>query len=181
MPTIKNCIAALTFCCALSFSAHAFAEEAGSSILQSVTNHLSDIWNNGKYEFMFPVRSYHSPLSYSAEKRKEYNEKAVGLGFGKYIQPTPDRRYGLAFMTFQDSFNKPEPTIYYSWQALWCEDKDLRPTAGFIAGFTFRDNYSWIPVPGAAPTVGVDYKAVSAEVLYVPFFDVFLAWLTVRF
>jgi len=168
----------LFMCCmATSLS----AEEEDVSTYQSIKTHLSRILNDGKYEFLLPINTYHSPLSYSSEKRKDYNERPWGAGIGKYIEPTPDRRYGLAAMTFQDSFNKPEPTFFYSWQALWREGKDFRPSLGFIAGITFRENYHWIPVPGAAPTIGFDYKSFSVNTLYVPGFDVFLTWLSWRF
>jgi len=155
--------------------------EAESSLYQSVKNHLGDIWDNGLYQILFPIHTYHSPLTYNSEKRKKYNENPWGGGIGKYIEPEPNRRYGLSFMTFQDSFNKPEPTFFYSWQHLWRAGKDFRPTAGFVAGITFRENYHWLPIPGAAPTIGLEYKSFSIDTLYVPGFDVFLTWLTWRF
>ena len=158
----------------------AYAEETDVSMWQFVQNHIKDIWN-GQYELLVPINTFHSPLTYSSEKRKDYNDRPWGIGIGKYIEPTPNRRYGLAAMTFQDSFNKPEPTFFYSWQHLWRTGKDFRPSLGFAAGITFRDNYHWIPVPGAAPTIGFEYKSFSIDTLYVPGFDVFLTWLTLRF
>ncbi len=165
-------------------SVYSYAQEDSeteTSLYQSVKNHFCNIWNSDQYEFLFPINTYHSPLTYSKEKRKDYNERPWGFGIGKYIEPTPNRRYALAFMTFQDSFNKPEPSFFYSWQHLWRAGKDFRPTVGFMAGITFRDNYHWIPVPGAAPTIGFEYKSFAIDTLYVPGFDVFLTWLTWHF
>ena len=170
-------------CCFIIFLAMstANAEEDTPSLYQSLTDHFSSIWNDGKYQFLLPVQTIHSPLTYSSEKRKDYNDNPWGFGIGKYIEPTPDRRYGLSVLTFQDSFNKPEPSLFYSWQTLWRAGKDFRPSLGFVAGITFRDNYHWIPVPGAAATIGFEYKSFSIDTLYVPGFDVFLTWLTWRF
>ena len=157
------------------------AAETETSLFQFLKDHFSNIWNDGKYLVQVPIHTYHSPLTYDADKRKDYNENPWGFGIGKYIEPTPNRRYGFSAITFQDSFNKPEPTLFYSWQHLWRAGKDFRPTVGFVAGITFRDNYHWIPVPGAAPTIGLEYKSFSVDTLYVPGFDVFLTWLTWRF
>ena len=161
--------------------ANDIATEQESSLWDQATTHLKTIWNAGKWDMMLPFYTWHCPWRYSQEKRKEYNEFPWGIGIGKYIEPTPDRRYGFKVMTFQDSFNKPEPSVWYSWQALWREGKDFRPTLGFVAGITARENYHWIPVPGAAPVVGFDYKSMSVEALYLPGFDVVFTWLSWRF
>ena len=150
------------------------------SVWTEATNHLKDIWK-GNVQMVLPVHTWHNRWRYDHDKIREYNENPWGIGIGKYIEPTPDRRYGLLALTFQDSFNKPEPSAWYSWQALWREGKDFRPSLGFVAGLTCRENYNWIPVPGAAPTVGFDYKSFSVESLYIPGFDVLFTWLTWRF
>ena len=184
----KRCVFVTNLACLVSISTNLWAEETNAteettepSTFQLLADHLGSIWEEGNYKLLVPVHTYHSPLSYSSSKRKEYNENPWGIGIGKYFSPTPDKRYGLAAMTFQDSFNKPEPSFFYSWQTLWRTDKDFRPSVGFIAGITFRENYNWIPVPGAAPTIGFDYKSISVDTLYVPGFDVFLTWLTWHF
>ena len=132
-------------------------------------------------QIMLPVHTWHSRWRYDHDKIKEYNENPWGFGIGKYIEPTPDRRYGLLALTLQDSFNKPEPCVWYSWQALWGKEKDFRYSLGFVAGLTFREDFHWIPVPGMAPTIGLEYKSFSVESLYVPGFDVLFTWLTWRF
>ena len=144
------------------------------------SEHLKEIWN-GDLQLVLPVHTWHNRWRYDRDKIKEYNENPWGIGIGKYVEPTPDRRYGLLAITFQDSFNKPEPSVWYSWQALWREGKDFRPSLGFVAGLTCRKNYHWIPVPGIAPTIGFDYKSFSVESLYIPGFDVLFTWLTWRF
>lgn len=157
------------------------SEETLSSLWTQATDHLSYIWDEGRIEAVLPVHTWHNRWVYDHKKIKTYNENPWGFGLGKYVEPTEDRRYGIMAMTFQDSFNKPEPTIWYSWEALWRAGKDFRPSLGIVAGITFRDNYHWIPVPGAAPTLGFDYKSFSVQSLYVPGFDVLFTWLVWRF
>lgn len=172
-------------CCATPAWADGASDESASptdvSMWTLATNHIKSIWNDGGIEMLLPIYTWHCPWRYTREKINDYNEWPWGVGIGKYIEPTPDRRYGLVALTFQDSFNKPEPSVWYSWQALWREGKDFRPSLGFVAGVTCRHNYHWIPVPGAAPTVGFDYKSFSMEGLYVPGFDVVFTWMTWRF
>ena len=155
-------------------------EQADVSWWDQTVNHLKQIWD-GNIQLLVPVYTWHNRWRYDRDRIKKYNETPWGIGIGKYIEPTSDRRYGLSVLTFQDSFNKPEPSVWYSWQALWRTGKDFRPSLGFVAGLTCRENYHWIPIPGAAPTVGFDYKSFSVEALYVPGFDVLFTWLTWRF
>jgi len=145
------------------------------------TDHIKEIWDNGRLELALPVYTWHNRWCYDRDKIKDYNENPWGIGIGKYIEPTPDRRYGLLAMKLQDSFNKPELSTWYSWQKLWRPGQDFRPSLGFVAGITFRDNYNWLPIPGAAPTIGFDYKSFSVEALYIPGFDVLFTWLSWRF
>ncbi len=165
----------------LSLSVPAMAAEEEPSLYQSIKEHLATIWNSDRYELLVPINTFHNPMSYSAEKRKHYNNRPWGVGIAKYIQPQPDRRYALAAMTFQDSFNKPEPSFFYSWQMLWPHDKDFRLGFGLMGGITFRENYHWIPIPGIVPTLSFEFKSFSIDTLYVPGFDVALTWLTWRF
>ena len=169
------------FCFVFAPTIAAATGDQETSFFQSIRRHLCSIWTSDKYQVLLPINTFHNPMSYSAEKRRDYNERPWGIGIVKYAQPTPDRRYGLTAMTFQDSFNKPEPSFFYSWQMLWRAKKDFRPTLGIMAGITFRHNYNWIPVPGIVPSFGLEYKSFSVDTLYVPGFDVFLTWLTWRF
>ena len=165
----------------VSYAEEIPSESSDSPILGQAVSHLKEIWNDGRTEVLLPVYTWHNRSRYDSDKIKDYNEIPWGIGIGKYIEPTPDRRYGIAALTFQDSFNKPEPTIWYSWQTLWRAGKDFRPSLGFAAGITCRENYNWIPIPGAAPTFGFDYKSLSVEALYIPGFDVLFTWMTWRF
>lgn len=173
----------------LCFAMPAFADGTSTDtsevqdvpLLTQFADHLKNIWNDGNIDVMLPIYTWHCPWRYSHEKVKDYNKIPWGFGIGKYLEPTPDRRYGFKIMSFQDSFNKPEPTVWYSWEALWRAGKDFRPSLGFTTGITMRHNYHWIPVPGAAPTVGFDYKSFSMEALYIPGFDVLFTWLAWRF
>ena len=90
-------------------------------------------------------------------------------------------RHRLLALTFQDSFNVAQPTVGYSWQAVWRAEHVLRPTLGFATGITFRKTYHWIPLPAIIPAAGLDVGPLSLETTYLIGFDVLFTWVTWRF
>lgn len=166
-------------------SASAFSAESAVSSGQGWVDRFGEqvryVWDSGKTEIIAPVRTWHSRARYDKERIKRYNERPWGIGIGKYYTDESGNRHRLLALTFQDSFDKPEPTFAYTWQAVWREKQDFRPTLGFVSGITFRDNYHWIPVPFILPMLGFDYAAFSVEGVYIPVFDVAFTWVVWRF
>ena len=174
----------LVFMLVFFYSGGIKASETGGTlknVFSEWSNQISNIWYNGSMALIVPVNTWHNRLTYDHSKIKDYNERPWGIGLERYVYDENKDRHGLIAMTFKDSFNKPEPTFLYSYQKRWRKEKDFNPTLGIAAGITFRENYHWLPVPGAAPTFGFDYKSFSLECLYVPIFDVMLTWVTWRF
>ncbi|MBR5151881.1 MAG: hypothetical protein IKW71_03535 [Elusimicrobiaceae bacterium] len=148
---------------------------------QTCKDALVTTWTEGKLELIIPANTWHNRSHYTHEQIEKYNERPWGIGLAKtYIDPKANRHRLLA-LVFQDSFNRPEPTFGYSWQAVWRAEHILRPTLGFVAGVTFRDSYDWIPIPAAIPIAGVDIGPFSLETTYLLGFDVLFTWVTWRF
>ena len=148
---------------------------------QNCKGSLSDTWNQGRIELIVPVNTWHNRSHYSKDRIKNYNEHPWGGGLAKTYIDEKDNRHRLLALSFQDSFNNPEPTLGYSWQAVWRAEKIFRPTLGVIAGFTMRKDYNWIPIPAAIPTLGLDIGPFSVETTYVVGFDILFTWVTFRF
>ena len=152
-----------------------------NSFIQTCEQAISTTWQKGRLEIIVPINTWHNRASYSSEQIDNYNERPWGIGLAKTYVDEKQNRHRLLALTFQDSFDKPEPTFGYSWQTVWRAEQTLRPTFGFVAGFTLRDSYHWIPVPAAIPVVGLDIGAFSAETTYLIGFDVLFTWVTWRF
>ena len=152
-----------------------------NTFIQTSKQTISTIWNQGRVELIVPVNTWHNRSSYSSEQIRRYNERPWGIGLAKTYVDEKANRHRLLALSFQDSFNKPEPTMGYSWQTVWRVEHTIRPTLGFVAGVTFRDNYHWIPIPAAIPVVGLDIGPFSAETTYLLGFDVLFTWVTWRF
>lgn len=178
--------------CVLSFTCAAWA---GESAVNSETeeawwehwwSNIKTTWESDKIEGFLPINTWHNRWVYDHSKVHKYNERPWGAGIGKYRLDADGDRHRLAAMVFQDSHDKPEPTFVYSWQYLFRKDKTFRPTLGFMAGVTFRDDYNWLPIPAALPVVGFDIGDFSLETTYVPGLggnngNVLFTWITWRF
>lgn len=149
--------------------------------LQTSKDNLSTTWKEGRLELIVPVHTWHNRTHYTHEQIERYNENPWGIGLAKTYVDQRNNRHRLLALTFQDSFNKPEPTFGYSWQAVWRGEHTLRPTLGFVVGITLRDDYYWIPIPAAIPIAGLDVGPMSVETTYLLGFDVLFTWVTWRF
>ena len=152
-----------------------------NTFLQTCEQAISTTWQEGRLELIVPVNTWHNRSSYSHEQIDRYNERPWGVGLAKTYIDEKQNRHRLLALTFPDSFDKPEPTMGYSWQNVWRADSIIRPTLGFVAGITLRDNYHWIPLPAVIPVVGLDIGPFSAETTYLIGFDVLFTWVTWRF
>lgn len=152
-----------------------------STFTQTCKDTATSIWTQGRLELIVPVNTWHNRSSYSHEQIKDYNERPWGLGVAKTYIDEKSNRHRLLALTFQDSFNSPEPTFGYSWQAVWRAEHTIRPTLGVVAGFTFRHSYDWVPIPAAIPVAGLDIGPLSVETTYLLGFNVLFSWVTWRF
>ena len=148
--------------------------------VQTCENNLSATWEKGRLELLLPAHTWHNRWHYSHKQIESYNENPWGIGLAKTYEDA-QHRHRLFVLTFQDSFNKPEPTFGYSWQLIWLAEHTVRPTLGVVAGFTLRENYHWIPLPAAIPIAGLDIGPLSLETTYLIGFDVLFSWVTWRF
>ncbi len=152
-----------------------------STFVQTCKDRVATTWKQGRLELIIPVNTWHNRSHYSHEQIEEYNERPWGGGLALAYTDERANRHRLLALVFQDSFNSPEPTFGYSWQAVWRAEHTIRPTLGFVAGVTFRNSYDWVPIPAAIPVVGVDIGPLSLETTYLLGFDVLFSWVTVRF
>lgn len=152
-----------------------------NSFTQTAKDNIVTTWKQGRLELIVPANTWHNRASYNREQIDSYNERPWGAGLAKTYTDERDNRHRLLALVFLDSFKQPEPTMGYSWQAVWWADHTVRPTLGFVAGITLRDSYDWIPIPAVIPVVGIDIGPFSAETTYLIGFDVLFSWVTLRF
>ncbi len=85
-----------------------------NSFTQTCKETLSTTWHEGRLELLVPVHAWHNRVRFSHEQIESYNEDPWGIGLAKTYVDERFHRHRLFAMTFQDSHNKPEPTMGYS-------------------------------------------------------------------
>ena len=141
-----------------------------TSFFSGAKKTFCNILRSKDYSLIIPVNTWHNRLFYDKEKINSYNERPWGLGFSKDYIDKNDNRHSLFFLKFQDSHNKSEPFLGYSYTARWAlnKKKDFYFLAGGILGLTAREEYNYIPFPAPLPIIGFEYKRLVLENTYIP-------------
>lgn len=132
-------------------------------------NQLAKTYREGKSELYVPLRTHHLRFAYDREKIDQYNEKPLGLGYGRGYYDERGNWHGVYVMGFQDSHAKPEWMLGYSWKAMWGERSGWQTGLGYTAFVTTRSDIGhYTPIPGVLPVAAISYRNFSLEGTYVP-------------
>jgi len=129
---------------------------------------LAQTWPANNYELYIPINVWHNRNYYSSEKIDQYNENPWGFGIGKYRYDNDGDWHSLYIMAFLDSHKKIEPIAGYGFQKMWRPNENLRLGAGYTVGLTVREDYNYLPIPVAAPTLSIEYQQLAIQSSYIP-------------
>jgi palmitoyl transferase len=121
------------------------------------------LWNEGSTDLYLSGRYWHAPWGFSAEKRAEYNNWALGGGYGRTLTDELGNQRMLYALVVQDSFKQPMYLAGYGWLARWKLPADLRLGVGYsIAIVSNGAATGYIPFPAPVPlvTFGTDKAAL---------------------
>jgi palmitoyl transferase len=160
---------------AASLHAHAEGDDAAATgddtpgIGTRVYRSLAKTWNEGNDNIMIPFHVYHMRFAYTPEKIASYNEQAWGIGYGRGRYDDSGNLHGLYLMTFLDSHKNQEPIAGYAYQLMWGEREGFHAGVGGAVFLTARlDIMHYVPFPGAAPLVSINYNRFTTNVAYIP-------------
>lgn len=150
--------------------AFANTDSSQESYSSTIKRTICNILKSDDYSLIIPVNTWHNRLTYDKEKIDSYNERPWGIGFSKDYIDKKDNRHSLFVLKFQDSHNRWEPFLGYSFSARWAmnKKKDFYLLAGGILGITAREEYNYIPFPAPLPLFGLEYKRLVVESTYIP-------------
>ena len=140
-------------------------------------NRLGLVWDSPTWDLYIPAYTWHNRLMYDKKDTDRYNENPWGLGLGRSMFDEEGDWHTLYAIGFMDSYNKFEPMVGYGFLKYWYigddtgrnSDSDaLRLGLGYTVGLTARENYDYIPLPLALPMVGLEYKKVGIQAVYIP-------------
>ena len=139
------------------------------SWLNTACRHVVDTYSKGNTGILVSGFAWHTPWTWTAEKRAEENQNAWGGGLARYVEhPDGDTEtvYGLIF---SDSHSKPEYNLGYAWNTYWGERSGIQGGLGYTVMLVARsDIANGFPFPAVLPLVSVRYSSVTVYTTYIP-------------
>ena len=139
--------------------------------VNSACRKLVDTYRNGDNDLMISGYSWHTPWTWTAEKRAEENEAAWGGGWGRTVEKENGDTDSIFFTVFSDSHRKPEYNLGYAWNTYWGPRSGVQGGLGWTAFIMARSDIAngW-PFPAVLPLASVRYDRVTVYATYIPNF-----------
>ena len=130
---------------------------------------LVDTYKNGNNEVLVSGFAWHTPWTWTSERRAEENQYAWGGGWAR----SADRENGdtdtVYFLIFSDSHYEPEYNLGYAWTTWWRPRDSLQPGLGYTLMLISRqDIWGGVPFPAILPLVSLRYDKVTVFSTYIP-------------
>ncbi len=136
------------------------------------------IIREGSTALVLPVYTEHPRWDY--DNRSQENGYPWGGGLARTVVDSRGNERLAYAILFSDSHYEPEPFLGYGWLARWnLGHSGIHVGAGYLAGLTFRQDYSWVPIPAPLPLVKAGTDRFGIYATYIPFSNVAFFFTTV--
>ena len=143
-------------------------------------NGMHDLIENGRTGLLVPAYTNHPAWDY--DNRYEENGYPFGAGITRGIIDERGNERMMYLMFFRDSHYEIEPIMGYAWVARYpIANTGFHLGAGYTAGLTFRQDYSWVPIPVPLPLVSAGTDWFNVYATYIPFSNVFFFFSKIEF
>ena len=130
---------------------------------------LVDTYQQGRNDVYLSGYTWHTPWTWTAEKRAEENANAWGLGVGRSREQADGDTDLVYALVFADSHKNPEWNVGYAWNTYWGPRRGLQVGLGYTAAIVVRtDIAKGLPFPVVLPLGSVRYDRVSLFGTYIP-------------
>ncbi len=164
-------VAAIVLC--LAASAPARAAECADlwDWLDKACRRLVDTYEYGGNEVLVSGYAWHTPWTWTAERRAEENSNAWGGGWGRTVERENGDTDTVYALVFSDSHSKPEYNVGYAWSTYWGPRSGVQAGLGYTAMLIARTDIAngW-PFPAVLPLASVRYDKVTVLATYIPNF-----------
>ena len=139
--------------------------------LNKACRKLVDTYEDGGNELLVSGYSWHTPWTWTAEKRAEENSNAWGGGWARTVEHENGDTDTVYALVFADSHNKPEYNLGYAWSTYWGPRNFIQPGLGVTAAIIARSDIAngW-PFPVVLPLASLRYDRVTVMATYIPNF-----------
>jgi lipid IVA palmitoyltransferase len=139
--------------------------------LNSGCRRLVDTYEHGGNDLILSGFTWHTPWTWTAEKRHEEPENAWGGGWGRTVQRVNGDTDTVFFLVFSDSHSKPQYNLGYGWSTYWGRRDGLQGGLGYTLMLVARnDIFNGWPFPALLPLASVRYDKVTVYTTYIPSF-----------
>jgi palmitoyl transferase len=125
---IRALLAAATLC--LSAPAAAGCDDLWDWV-NSGCRRLADTYEHGGNDLILSGFAWHTPWTWTAEKRAEENQNAWGGGWGRTVERVNGDTDTVFFLVFSDSHSKPQYNLGYGWSTYWGKRDGLQGGLGY--------------------------------------------------
>jgi lipid IVA palmitoyltransferase len=130
---------------------------------------LVDTYEKGDNVLLVSGYAWHTPWTWTPEKRAEENEYAWGGGLGRMVEHANGDTETVSFLVFSDSHYRPQYNLGYAWSTYWGERRNLQPGLGFMALIVARnDIFNGWPFPAVLPLFSLRYQKATLLGTYIP-------------
>jgi lipid IVA palmitoyltransferase len=153
----------------LSGRAHALECADFWSWVEAGCRHVVDTYNEGDNALLVSGYSWHTPWTWTSERRAMENSFAWGGGLARSREQANGDTENVFFLVFSDSHRQAEYNLGYSWSTYWLDRDAIQPGLGFTAMIIQRpDIASGIPVPVVLPLFSLRHDKVEVISTYIP-------------
>jgi len=126
-------------------------------------------WDHGDNELILSGYAYHLRSTYTAEKLRELNERAWGIGWSRSVTDPDGDNHMLFAFGFHESHGKIEWNVGYAYSTYWGPQDGLRAGIGYGAFIVQRpDIASGVPIPAVLPIAALAYGNATMFATFIP-------------
>ena len=137
--------------------------------LNAGCHRLVDTYEHGGNDLIVSGYAWHTPWTWTREKREEENENAWGGGWGRTVERINGDTDTVFVLVFSDSHSKPQYNLGYGWSTYWGKRSGLQGGLGYTLMLVARnDIFNGWPFPAVLPLVSARYDKVTVYGTYIP-------------
>jgi palmitoyl transferase len=130
---------------------------------------LVDTYEKGGTDVLVSGYAWHTPWTWTAEKRAEENEYAWGGGFGRSVERENGDTDTVYMLIFNDSHSRPQYNVGYGWSTYWGDRSRLQGGLGYTLMLVARnDIFNGWPFPAILPLASLRYDKYTVYTTYIP-------------
>jgi palmitoyl transferase len=130
---------------------------------------LVDTYVHGDNDLLVSGYAWHTPWTWTSERRAEENPNAWGGGWARTVEHVNGDTDSVFFLVFSDSHGRPQYNLGYGWSTYWGKRDELQGGLGYTFMLVARnDLFNGWPFPVLLPLASVRSDKLTVYSTYIP-------------